>query len=385
MRKLPEYLLVVYALAASISIFLSQTAMVVAGIISFLPEPREALQRAWRRTGLELAVSGWMVAALLATLFAVDPGASFVKLKKLPLFLMLFWPTLVLRRRWSFGRLFMALLFGAGATSLYGIVAFILAEGMEPGAAHIGGFHGFYLTNSGLLLLCTFPACTLAACRSVGVSYRWGAGLAAGAMLAVQVLGCLPGAWLGTSGGAVVLGVRRGKPAVVLLAVGALVLAWFAPGPVGETAHDLFDPQSSGVKERATIWTNGVRLFAEDPWTGWGLHDLRDEYVRVADPGAAPEGHMYSVPLQIAASMGIPGLLAFLALVAAMLRALQRAHMQVRSDTYLRAIVEGTEASVFGFLIAGLVHWNFGDSEILALLCFLVGTSIAAGRVAADA
>jgi hypothetical protein len=29
-----------------------------------------------------------------------------------------------------------------------------------------------------------------------------------------------------------------------------------------------------------------------------------------------------------------------------------------------------------------LVEWNFGDSEILTLLCFLVGAAIAAGRIA---
>jgi hypothetical protein len=32
------------------------------------------------------------------------------------------------------------------------------------------------------------------------------------------------------------------------------------------------------------------------------------------------------------------------------------------------------------FLAAGLVEWNLGDSEILALLFFLIGTGIAAGR-----
>ena len=34
------------------------------------------------------------------------------------------------------------------------------------------------------------------------------------------------------------------------------------------------------------------------------------------------------------------------------------------------------------FLGAGLVAWDFGDSEILALLFFLMGTAIAAGHVA---
>ncbi len=40
------------------------------------------------------------------------------------------------------------------------------------------------------------------------------------------------------------------------------------------------------------------------------------------------------------------------------------------------------EAGFVAFLAAGIVEWNLGDSEILALLFFLVGAAIAAGHVA---
>jgi hypothetical protein len=57
-----------------------------------------------------------------------------------------------------------------------------------------------------------------------------------------------------------------------------------------------------------------------------------------------------------------------------------QARQGARGDL-LRATVDGVEASLVAFLAAGLLEWNLGDSEILALLCFLVGTAIAAGRL----
>jgi hypothetical protein len=47
-------------------------------------------------------------------------------------------------------------------------------------------------------------------------------------------------------------------------------------------------------------------------------------------------------------------------------------------------VIEGTEASLVAFLAAGLLEWNFGDSEILALLAFLLGASHLAGRLDPD-
>ena len=57
----------------------------------------------------------------------------------------------------NLGRVFMALLFSAGVTALYGILTFLLQDQPQLGT-RIRGFHGFYLTNSGILLLCTFVA-----------------------------------------------------------------------------------------------------------------------------------------------------------------------------------------------------------------------------------
>lgn len=379
MKRIPEYLLVLYSLSGTLSIAVSQAVMGLAATFSLIDRGRRSAFRA-RSVGLEGPLLAWTAALLLATLFASDPIASAVKMKKVVLMGMVFWPPAVVHRRWSLGRLYMGLLFSAGVTSLYGVLTFFLQGGPELGV-RIRGFHGFYMTNSGLLLLCTFPALLLAADRTIAASYRWGAGIAAAAILTAQFFGCLPGAWLGTAAGLAYLAIRRKRwlGAIVLLTAAAGLFV--VPPVLQATAGELLDPGSPSNRERLRVWHNGWELFREDPLTGWGLHDLRHEYARVKAPDEPTQGHMHSVPVHVAASMGLPGLLALGWLVVALFRALRRARRATSRTGFPRTIVDGAEAGLVAFLAAGLVEWNLGDSEILALLFFLIGTAIAAGNL----
>jgi O-antigen ligase len=378
-KRLPEFLLVLYSLTGTISIAASQAVMSVGGVVALLDQGKRTCFR-WRWVGLEAPFLAWALSCAVATVFASDPSASAGKLKKLLLLAMIYWAPGVVERRWSLGRLFMGLLFSAGVTSLYGVLTFFLQGG--PALGHpIRGFHGFYMTNSGLLLLCTFPALLFAAARSLRLSYRIGAALAAISILLAQFFGCLPGAWLGSAAGFCHLALRRGKPWLIFgPAALAALLAWF-PGVFQETTRDLLDPGSPGNRGRIAIWTNGLELFALDPISGFGLHDLRDDYARVSSAGEPLEGHMHSVWVQILASMGLPGMVAFLWLCRAIFRELASARSKTESDEFACAVVDGAEAGFVAFLAAGLVEWNLGDSEILALLFFLVGTALAAGRL----
>ena len=377
MKKIPEYLLMVYSLSGTLSIAVSQAAMGL-GILIAAFDRRRSTYFELRPVGLEYPLLAWVIASLAATAFAPDAVASAEKLKKLILWGVLLWPSAVLWRRWSVGRLYMGLLFAAGASSLYGVLTFLLQDGAELGV-RIRGFHGFYLTNAGLLLLCTFPALLLATCPRISASYRWGAGIAAFAMLASQFFGALPGAWIGTVTGLIWVSiVRRYVIGGAALLVAAVAVA-LAPPFLREVASDLLNPASPGNLDRIELWRNGWELFSQRPFTGWGLNDLRDAYALVKAPGEPTRGHMHSVPVHVAVTMGVLGLAAWAWLVGSFFRVLASARRQ--ANGYLRHVVDGAEASLVAFLFAGLVEWNLGDSELIALLCFLIGTAIAAGRL----
>lgn len=380
MRKLPEYLLLLYSLTGTISIAASQAVMGAGAIVAILDRGRKT-NLVPVSTGLVRPILLWALAAVLATVFAADVLASAVKLKKLLLFAMVVWAPFVIQRSWNLGRVFALLLLGAGATSLYGVITFFVQGGAELGL-RIRGFHGFYLTNSGLLLLCTFPACLFVFCRDLGSSFRCGSGIAAFAILASQLFGCVPGAWLGTAAGFLYLAWRRRQPWLAGAVVAVTILLGFGPAVFQETVRGLVDPASWSNQTRAAIWRTGLELFRQDPWTGWGLQDLSTEYAALGGTPAMVEGHLHSVPLHVAASMGIPGLIAGGWLFFSFFRVLNRARRRASGQDFPRAIIDGATAGLVAFLAAGLIEWNLGDSEILALLCFLLGTAVAAGRIA---
>jgi hypothetical protein len=371
-------LLLAYALTGTISIAASQVAMGLGAGVALADRGRTlAFHRV--RTGLGAPILAFVAASLLATAFASDPAASAEKLKKLLLFAMVLWPPVVLLRSWNLGRVYVMLLFAAGVTSLYGVTTFLWQGGPEIGA-RIRGLHGFYLTNSGLLLLCTFPALAFARCPSVAPSFRVGSSIAAAAILTSQILGCLPGTWLGTAAGLVTLAIRTRSRALAALLAGLALFAAFGPTVFRERFDQFVDPSGDLRTELRAMARNTTRLVALDPWTGWGLQDLGAEVGLVREPGESSASPMSSVPAQVLVSMGIPGLAAFCWLAASFFGLVSRARRGAASP-FTRAVVDSTEASLVGFFAEGLLVWNFGDSEILALASFLLGTTWAAGRI----
>lgn len=381
MKRISELLLLAYALTGTISIAASQIVMGLGAVAALADRGRTLAFRTFR-SGLEGPFLAWAAACVFATIFATHPLESAAKLKKLLLFAMIAWPPVVLTKRWNLGRAYVMLLFAAGATSLYGVTTFLWQGGPEIGS-RIRGFHGFYLTNSGLLLLCTFPAIAFAAAREIASSYRAGAALAAAAILASQTLGCLPGTWLGTAAGFAALTLRTRSRRIAALFAGLLLFFTVGPPVFRERIHGFLDPDGDYRSDLEPVWQGAAQLIVRDPWTGWGLHDLRAEYNLVRGPDDPIVGHMKSVPWQIATSMGIPGIAAFVWLVSSMFGLLARAR-RTAASAFARAAIDGTEASLVAFLAAGLLEWNFGDSEILALLFFLLGTAIVAGRLGGE-
>ena len=65
--------------------------MAAGGLLAIIDRGRGVLFR-WTRTGLEWPLVAWALAAIFATLMAADPWASADKLRKLPLWAMVFFP-----------------------------------------------------------------------------------------------------------------------------------------------------------------------------------------------------------------------------------------------------------------------------------------------------
>jgi O-antigen ligase len=119
------------------------------------------------------------------------------------------------------------------------------------------------------------------------------------------------------------------------------------------------------------------------------------------DHGRIPIGHMHSNLLQLALERGVPVLVLWLAMLGLYARLLWRLTRELRNkrvsnaashgpagnkpsvDLGLwidRGIVLGALGGLAGFFASGLVHYNWGDSEVVMIFYFIMGLSLAVRR-----
>jgi len=83
-------------------------------------------------------------------------------------------------------------------------------------------------------------------------------------------------------------------------------------------------------------------------------------------------GHLHNNVLQVLATRGLVGLVAFLWLQMAFARLVWRARSV---DAEMAALLLGLWGSLWGFELMGLFEWNFGDVEVMIPLYFLLGVA----------
>jgi hypothetical protein len=153
------------------------------------------------------------------------------------------------------------------------------------------------------------------------------------------------------------------------------------------------DRTDQSTSWREMVWHDGFALLISKPrhlvfgvgidsikshWREWGLFD----------EGRQPIGHMHSNILQIALERGLPALIVWLFLQAIYLRMLWRnVRRKVPSlpgesydAVFIRGIAVGALGGTIGFLASGLVHYNWGDSEVVTVFYFIMGLCLVVDR-----
>lgn len=169
-----------------------------------------------------------------------------------------------------------------------------------------------------------------------------------------------------------------------------------------------FDQRDDSIRWRQTVQREGLNLLLSKPrhllvgvgmdsikkrWRGWGLFDN----------GRLPIGHMHSNILQLALERGVPALLLWLVLLFIYARVLWRSFRRLgrnvhhgdtkntegqQEDRELnglgrwthRGIILGALGGLAGFFTSGLVHYNWGDSEVVMIFYFIMGLSLVVER-----
>jgi O-Antigen ligase len=201
--------------------------------------------------------------------------------------------------------------------------------------------------------------------------------------------------WLGFAIGATLMMLlsasRRTLVALGLLAIPLVLAGLFVLQQ--KRSIGFFDRNDQSTSWRQTVWREGFQLLVNNPrhlivgigidsikghWRDWGLFD----------EGRLPVGHMHSNILQIALERGVPALIVWLLLFGQCVRMLWRI-VRTTGDIkpaeteelwIARGIALGAMGGLTGFFASGIVHYNWGDSEVVTVLYFILGLSLVVER-----
>ena len=182
-----------------------------------------------------------------------------------------------------------------------------------------------------------------------------------------------------------VLGLSRRAVLVIGLAAVPLVLAGLF---VLQQKRNVgfFDRKDDSIAWRQKTWREGAGLLASSPrhlLVGVGMDSIKANWRQwgLFDNGKLPMGHMHSDYLQIALERGIPALLVWLWLLGTYAWTLWRTRLTVPAENWIeRGIVLGALGGLLGFITSGVVHYNWGDSEVVMILYAIMGLSLVVWR-----
>ncbi len=147
-----------------------------------------------------------------------------------------------------------------------------------------------------------------------------------------------------------------------------------------------FDKKDDSIAWRQKIWREGFNLLISNPrhlafgvgmdsikshWRAWGMFEN----------GKLPLGHMHSDYLQIALERGVPALLAWLLVLGTYALTLWRTRRRIAPEDWIeKGIILGALGGLLGFMTSGIVHYNWGDSEVVMILYLIMGLSLVVNR-----
>ena len=251
------------------------------------------------------------------------------------------------------------------------------------------GFYGHYVTYAEMLQLVTSLALGLFLTLT-------GGGLARKRLLlAIAIVGygvsmfltITRASWAGLVGStAVMLLIGRSKKTVLIAAALAIPIAigglWYLQQ---KREVGLVDTSDGSTQWRLIVWQEAEHIIFSRPrnmLVGVGMDSILKRWPEwhMFRNGEIPLGHMHSDYIEFAFERGIPALVAWLAWMAIYLTMLWRGFRSGNLGWPERGILLGAFGGTIGFLLAGFVHYNWGDSEDAMVFYAIMGLALGALR-----
>jgi O-antigen ligase len=135
------------------------------------------------------------------------------------------------------------------------------------------------------------------------------------------------------------------------------------------------------------MWSSGLHIIRDHPWTGVGMGAMVRVYQRYREPDGPIDptrriGHLHNNVIQVAAERGLLGLACWLWIWLAYGWQTWRIYRCLGSEqARAKALVVGSLASVVAFHVEGLFEHTFGTSVVITLVYFLMALPFVVQRV----
>jgi O-antigen ligase len=334
---------------------------------------------------LIIPIGGFALASLLASLTAVDPYHSLVELRNILEIAVFYLAVNAIRSERHATTLIHTLIAAGAVMALYG-----LSQAVASGAAFRISGTSNYMTFAGQLMLLVTMALAQLLFNAALWRTRWRLYwmIPAFLVLTAALLNThTRNAWLGFAVASMVLFILRRPWLVLVLPLLALLAFFVSPQNVQNRIRSLWNLQDVTIQERLSMWRSGLHMTRDHPWTGIGMGSMQQMYQRYreAQSPIAPErrlSHLHNNVVQIAAERGVIGLACWVAIWGVFFYRAWQVYRDLSPPlSQSRALVVGSLASGAGFLVAGGFEHNFGDSEVVTLVYFLMALPFLIRRV----
>jgi putative inorganic carbon (hco3(-)) transporter len=324
-----------------------------------------------------IAILCFSLACILAVATSLDMESSSRHLKKLLQFAIFFWAANTIRDEKQRDFLIGTLIFAGVASALYGLYQFFDTSVARDMRVH--GTRSHVSTYSGILMLSGLAA--LGRFLFQKSKNYWVLGSAT-IITFCLLLTLTRQAWFGFIVGTVILVFFWNKKYILVIPFLIAGLLAFGPDSVKERMSSLANIKDLSFQARVSLWEGGLEIFKDHPFTGCGFKCVDLIHKQYPDPSGevARFRGMHNNPLQLLIDTGIIGLGFWVCIWAAYFYEIFKRWRVLAADSSqnsAKGILIGSFVPVLGFLAGGFFETNFYDSEIVMLLFFLMGISLA--------
>ena len=367
-QKLLTGLLLGFALFLPITISAAEGCLFLA-ILVWLFQLRGAERRAVWKSPYFLPIVAFVAIAALSTLWSVRPEMSLRRLHRLVI------PFSIFVIGWQFRKggkfvlpLMLAFVVGCTMRAVYDVfrVSVEVANGAD--LLLIGNMRDPQMYMVAL--------CMLAACMGHRSWENWRPFQITG--IGILVVGLIlhfkRGVWISLFLVLVWAGVRMRRWGI-LIALAAVVASALVLKPVRTRLLQLDETKKEEVGGRFALWRNVAPVLLKEYPQGMGWCAVTHDDLAARTPYLQKKlNHLHNNILQVALETGWVGLLAWLGWMLTAFLVMWRSSRGPPGEAQT-AISLGVWASFTCLLFNGMVEYNFGDTEILMLMCLLMGLS----------